>query len=84
MTASILLVAALSFLGLGLQPPAADWGLMIGENRIALTVQPWPIVAPIVAIAFITIGINLVLDGYRRRGGAWNAEETTMETTSAV
>jgi peptide/nickel transport system permease protein len=83
-TASILLVAALSFLGLGLQPPAADWGLMIGENRIALTVQPWPIVAPIVAIAFITIGINLVLDGYRRRGGAWSAEETTMETTSAV
>jgi hypothetical protein len=37
-----------------------------------------------VAIAFITIGINLVLDGYRRRGGAWSAEETTMETTSAV
>jgi len=82
-TASILLVAALSFLGLGLQPPAADWGLMIGENRIALTVQPWPIIAPIVAIAFITIGINLLLDGYRRRNLAWSAQES-VETTSAV
>ena len=66
-TAAILLVAALSFLGLGLKPPAADWGLMIGENRIALTIQPWPVVVPVVAIAFITIGINLVLDGFRRR-----------------
>ena len=83
LTASILLVAALSFLGLGLKPPAADWGLMIGENRIALTVQPWPVIVPIIAIAFITIGINLLLDGYRRRLGAWRARETT-ETTSAV
>jgi peptide/nickel transport system permease protein len=83
LTASILLVAALSFLGLGLKPPAADWGLMIGENRVALTVQPWPVVVPIVAIAFITIGINLLLDGYRRRMGTWHARERT-ETTSAV
>jgi len=83
LTASILLVAALSFLGLGLKPPAADWGLMIGENRVALTVQPWPVVVPIVAIAFITIGINLLLDGYRRRMGTWRARERT-ETTSAV
>ena len=66
-TASILLVAALSFLGLGLQPPAADWGLMIGENRIALTIQPWPVVAPVDRDCVLTIGINLVLDGYRRR-----------------
>ncbi|HEY1366827.1 MAG TPA: ABC transporter permease [Gaiellaceae bacterium] len=83
LTASILLVAALSFLGLGLKPPAADWGLMIGENRVALTVQPWPVVVPIVAIAFITIGINLLLDGYRRRMGTWRVRERT-ETTSAV
>ena len=41
MTYSIGLVAAISFLGFGLQPPAADWGLMINENRLAITVQPW-------------------------------------------
>lgn len=67
LTAAILLVAALSFVGLGLQPPAADWGLMIGENRVALTVQPWPVVVPAAAIAALTIGINLVIDGTGRR-----------------
>lgn len=65
LTTSILLVAALSFVGLGLQPPAADWGLMIGENRVALTVQPWPVIVPACAIAFLTIGINLIIDGMR-------------------
>ena len=69
LTGAILLVAALSFLGLGLQPPAADWGLMVGENRVALTVQPWPVVVPVCAIAALTIGINLMIDGYRRRAG---------------
>src|SRR5699024_3721561 len=41
LTDSIGYIASLSFLGLGLQPPAADWGLMINENRIALSIQPW-------------------------------------------
>jgi peptide/nickel transport system permease protein len=81
LTASILLVAALSFLGLGLKPPAADWGLMIGENRVALTVQPWPVVVPVVAIACLTVGINLLLDGYRRKAGLAANEQTTAETT---
>ena len=35
-------VAGLSFLGFGIQPPNADWGLMINENRLGLTLQPWP------------------------------------------
>ena len=75
MTSAILLVSALGFLGLGLQPPAADWGLMVGENRLALMVQPWPVVAPVVAISLLTIGINLVIDGYRgRTGGAAGLE----------
>ncbi len=65
LTTSILLVAALSFVGLGLQPPAADWGLMIGENRVALTVQPWTVLVPAAAIACLTIGINLIIDGLR-------------------
>jgi len=66
LTYSIGLVAALSFLGLGLQPPTADWGLMINENRIALTVQPWAVVLPVTAIALLTIGTNLVTDGLAR------------------
>jgi peptide/nickel transport system permease protein len=66
LTYSIGLVAALSFLGLGLQPPTPDWGLMINENRIALTVQPWAVALPVCAVAVLTIGTNLVTDGLAR------------------
>lgn len=66
LTYSIGLVAGLSFLGLGLQPPAADWGLMINENRIALTVSPWSVMLPVLAIAVLTVGTNLVTDGLAR------------------
>ncbi|MET3920233.1 ABC transporter permease [Arthrobacter sp. UYEF20] len=63
LTYSIGLVAGLNFLGLGMQPPAADWGLMINENRIALTISPWSVALPVIAIAVLTVGTNLVTDG---------------------
>jgi peptide/nickel transport system permease protein len=66
LTYSITLIAGLSFLGFGLQPPAADWGLMINENRQALTVQPWGVVMPVLAIAVLTIGTSLIGDGLAR------------------
>ncbi len=66
LTYSIGLIAAISFLGFGLQPPAADWGLMINENRLAVTVQPWGVLLPVLAIALLTIGTNLVTDGIAR------------------
>ena len=66
LTYSIGLVAAISFLGFGLQPPAADWGLMINENRIGLTTQPWAVIAPVAAIALLTIAVNLITDGLSR------------------
>jgi peptide/nickel transport system permease protein len=60
------LIAGMSFLGFGLQPPRADWGLMINENRLALTVQPWGVVMPVIAIALLTIGTSLIGDGVSR------------------
>src|SRR5207237_281431 len=66
LTYSIGLIAGLSFLGFGLQPPAADWGLMINENRQALTIQPWGAVMPAIASALLTIGLALL--GHTRRG----------------
>lgn len=66
LTYSIGLIAGLSFLGFGLQPPAADWGLMINENRQALTVQPWGVVMPVLAIVVLTIGTSLIGDGLAR------------------
>jgi peptide/nickel transport system permease protein len=66
LTYSIGLIAALSFIGLGIQPPTADWGLMISENRLAVTVQPWGVLLPVLAIALLTIGTNLLTDGFAR------------------
>jgi peptide/nickel transport system permease protein len=66
MTYSIGLVAAISFLGFGLQPPSADWGLMINENRLSITVQPWAVLLPVMAIGLLTIGTNLITDGLAR------------------
>lgn len=73
LTYSIGAIAGLSFLGMGLQPPAADWGLMINENRIALTVQPWPVLLPVLAIAILTVGTNLVTEGLARASAGTDA-----------
>lgn len=66
LTYSVGLIAAINFLGVGLQPPKADWGLMINENRLAVTVQPWGVLLPVLAIALLTIGSNLLTDGFAR------------------
>ena len=65
-TYSIAIIAGLSFLGFGQQPPAADWGLMINENRIGLAQNPWPVVAPVLLIAVLTISMNLFTDAIAR------------------
>ena len=65
-TYSIAIIAGLSFLGFGQQPPAPDWGLMINENRIGLAANPWPVVVPILLIAILTIGTNLFTESVAR------------------
>jgi peptide/nickel transport system permease protein len=65
-TYTIAVIAALSFVGFGLQPPAADWGLMINENRQGLEIQPWGVVVPVAAIALLTIGTSLLGDALAR------------------
>ncbi len=74
-TASILLVAAVNFLGLGMSPPAADWALMISENRVGLSINPWAVVAPAVLIAVLTVSVNLVADAIAQSVGT-SAEPT--------
>ncbi|RAI01523.1 peptide ABC transporter permease [Acuticoccus sediminis] len=66
-TFAILLGAALSFLGLGVQPPASDWGLMIAEGRPFLSQAPWIAIAPGIALVVTVILINLFGDGLRER-----------------
>jgi peptide/nickel transport system permease protein len=69
LSGSVILFASLSYLGLGQQPPASDWGLMIGENQAALFLQPWLIVVPALAIALLSISVNLVSDALARSLG---------------
>lgn len=63
---NIAVVAGLSFLGFGIQPPNADWGLMINENKNGLTIQPWPVILPVAAIGLLTIATSLIGDGLSR------------------
>jgi len=61
-----LLVGTLGFLGVGVRPPTPEWGLMLAENRVAMSVMPIAMLAPAVALAGLVIGINLFTDGLAR------------------
>ena len=65
MANAILLEAALSFLGLGVQPPLPSWGLMVSEGKDYLFFEPWLITIPGVALFLLVLAINLVGDGIR-------------------
>jgi peptide/nickel transport system permease protein len=59
-----LFIAALSFLGLGIQPPTADWGGMVRENSGAITFGIFTPLWPAGAIAFLTVGVNFIVDWF--------------------
>src|SRR5699024_10487135 len=74
----VLLVSTLSFLGFGVNPPTPDWGLMIQENRTALTVAPSGTVCPIIALAALVIGLNLAADGLGKYFGVDRARRGVL------
>jgi ABC-type dipeptide/oligopeptide/nickel transport system permease subunit len=63
------LVASLSFLGFGLQPPDADWGVMIYENRSGMTLAPLGVLAPVACIGILMVGANMLGDAIARTVG---------------
>ena len=63
MAHAIILEAALSFLGIGVQPPTPSWGLMIAEGKEMLFFEPWLITIPGVALFFLVLSINMLGDG---------------------
>lgn len=63
---AIFLVASLGFLGVGVQPPNPDWGLMVNEARPHVSTTPWALYFPAAAIAILVIGVNLMADGLKR------------------
>lgn len=62
---AILLEAALSFLGMGVQPPTPSWGLMISEGKDLMLFDPYLVTIPGVALFFLVLGMNLFGDGLR-------------------
>jgi peptide/nickel transport system permease protein len=83
LTFAILLVAAVNFLNLGLQPPAANWALMIAENRPVLSLNVWSTVAPAALIAGLTIGVNLVGDAISHTLGRSDLDGETIAAVVA-
>jgi peptide/nickel transport system permease protein len=63
---AIFLVASLGFLGLGVQPPSPDWGLMVGEARTWFAQAQWVLLFPAGTIAFLVVAVGFVSDGLRR------------------
>jgi peptide/nickel transport system permease protein len=74
---AIRFMSALSFLGLGVQPPHADWGSMVRENLVGLGALSMAPIIPALAIASLTIGLNLIVDDYIARSG----QEVTRRIT---
>ena len=72
---SILFISGLSFLGLGVQPPTADWGVMVRENLGGLVYGSSAAFVPAAAIASLTVGINLIVDDFSAQRGQEIAEE---------
>lgn len=81
---SVILIASMNFLGLGLKAPAADWGLMMAENRGVLELNPASVLAPAAMLALLTISINLVADAYSgSQGVGTRADKRRRTRTSA-
>jgi len=80
---SIILVASLSFLGLGTQPPTADWGVMINENRVGMSQNVWGVLAPAILLATLAVGTNMFSDAIARANLSAGDPTLQMALTSS-
>jgi peptide/nickel transport system permease protein len=63
---AIFLIASLGFLGVGVQPPTPDWGVMVSDGQNYALQAPWMVIFPALAISSLVISINLVSDGAKQ------------------
>lgn len=68
-SSAIILAASVNFLGLGSSPPAANWGLMVAENRPIISANIWSVLVPAALLALLTVSVNMLGDAYVRRRG---------------
>ena len=73
-SAAVLKISALSFLGLGISQPTPDWGLMVQEAMSVVFTDPWFLVLPAIALSSLIIGINFTVDGLARAYGISSLE----------
>lgn len=74
----LLAFSSLSFLGFGVSPPTPDWGLMIADARSLMSVGPWAVLAPIVALSSLIVGINLTADALAKALGIDRAQKAPV------
>ena len=74
----LLAFSSLSFLGFGVAPPAADWGLMISGARSFMAFAPWAVLAPVIALSTLIIGINLSADALAKALGIDRAQKAPV------
>ncbi len=74
----LLAFSSLSFLGFGVSPPAADWGLMISGARSFMSFAPWAVLAPVIALSSLIIGINLSADALAKALGIDRAQKAPV------
>jgi len=73
-SAAVLKISALSFLGLGISQPTPDWGLMVQEAMVVVFTDPWFLILPAIALSSLIIGINFTVDGLARAYGISSLE----------
>lgn len=70
--------SALSFLGFGVSPPRPDWGLMVSDARVYMSLAPMGVIAPVVALSSLIIGINLTADALAKTLGLDRARKAVI------
>ena len=79
LTYAIGLIAGISFLGFTPNPGAANWGLMVNENRQGLVANHWGVTLPVIAVALLTIGTGLIGDGISRAAAGIDRKQGEMQ-----
>ena len=74
----LLAFSSLSFLGFGVSPPTPDWGLMISDARGFMSLAPWGVLGPVVALSSLIIGINLAADALAKSLGIDRAQKAPV------
>jgi len=74
----LLAFSSLSFLGFGVSPPTPDWGLMISDARGFMSLAPWGVIGPVIALSSLIIGINLTADALAKALGIDRAQKAPM------